>query len=347
MLFKSKTLFALALISLLTWSSSYTTTASTLSQKKGKAGKTKKKNEAKKSDDGQEAASAAPRPIMWQEPTDIESRDLLYGAGGAQGAPDPNGKFTFESRSKSGTSEKIHVTDDKGRKWVVKFGAETRPETAASRIVWAAGYHTDQDYFVKTAHIEGRGGFNVRDVRFERSDDGYKEEGLWAWAQNPFNGSRELQGLKTLMALINNWDLKTENNKIVQPGKKSGASRDMRIYYVADLGGTLGSTGSFFTKLPGFSNAPAGTKGDAGGYNVQPLVDGVRNGEVVFHYKGKDKKALGGVTVANARWMGDLLGRLSDKQLSDAFRAGGFSDADVATYTRAIRARINELKNLK
>ena len=74
----------------------------------------------------------------------------------------------------------------------------------------------------RRAHIEGRGGFNVWDVRFERSDDGYKEEGLWPWAQNPFNGTRELQGLKVLMALINNWDLKTENNKIVRPDKKSG-----------------------------------------------------------------------------------------------------------------------------
>jgi hypothetical protein len=45
--------------------------------------------------------------------------------------------------------------------------------------------------------------------------------------------------------------------------------------------------------------------------------------------------------------MGELLGRLSDKQLSDAMRAGGFSDAEVAVYTRAARDRINQLRNLK
>jgi hypothetical protein len=45
--------------------------------------------------------------------------------------------------------------------------------------------------------------------------------------------------------------------------------------------------------------------------------------------------------------MGELLGRLSDKQLSDAFRAGGWGDADVATYVRAMRERITQLKNLR
>jgi hypothetical protein len=149
------------------------------------------------------------------------------------------------------------------------------------------------------------------------------------------------------MALLNNWDLKVDNNKIIRPDKKSGGDRDVRIYYVADLGGTLGSTGSFFTKLPFFGSAPAGTKGDPVAYSSQIFIDGVRSGQVVFHYKGKDPKVLEGVTVENARWMGNLLGRLSDKQLSDAFRSGGFSDSEVTTYVRAVRSRINQLKNLK
>jgi ribosomal protein L12E/L44/L45/RPP1/RPP2 len=345
MISRTRTISTLLMISQLILCSS--AIGASPAQKKDKPAKAKKQEGDKKKSEDAGKPAPAPHAVIWQEPTDIDSRDLFYGPGGAEGAPDPNGKFTFVSRSGSGTSEKIHVTDDKGRKWVVKFGAETKPETSATRIVWAAGYHTDQDYFVKRAHIEGRGGFDVRDVRFERSDDGFKEDGLWAWQQNPFNGTRELQGLKVLMALLNNWDLKTENNKVIKPDKKSGGDRDVRIYYVADLGGTLGSTGSFFRKIPGFGSAPAGSKGNPDSYSAQPFIEGVRNGEVVFHYKGKDPKALAGVTVENARWMGGLLGRLTDKQLSDAFRAGGFADSEVTTYTRAIRARINELKNLK
>lgn len=308
--------------------------------KKDKKDKKKDDQKADKSDAG------GGRTVLWEDPTDIESRDLFNGFGGAEGAPDPNGKFTFVDRSKSGTSEKINVTDDKGRRWQVKFGAEARPSVATSRIVWAVGYHVDTDYFVKKTHIEGRGGFDVWDVRFKARDDGFKEVGLWSWHSNPLN-AREVQGLKTLMALLNNWDLKEVNNKIVHPSKKSGGDKNEQIYYVSDLGGTLGKTGSMIRNIPFFHNAPGGTKGVPGDYADQVFITGVSNGQVVFNYKGKDHKALEGITVENARWMGNLLGRLSDKQLSDAFRAGGFNDWEVTTYVRTVRARINELKNLK
>ena len=320
-------------------------------QKKDKGDKAnkekKEEKKAKKKDAADSGGSAEPHAVLWREPTDLENRDLFNGPGGAEGAPDPKGKFTFVERVKSGTSEKINVEDDRGRKWQVKFGAEAKPSPTASRIVWALGYHVDTDYFVKRVHIEGRGGFDVWDVRFKQRGDGLKEQGIWSWHSNPFAGTREFQGLKVLMALINNWDLKEDNNKIVQPSKKSGGDKSETIYYVSDLGATFGKTGSPFRKIPGFQTAPAGTKGQAGPYADQLFITKVSNGQVVFNYKGKDHKALEGITVENARWMGNLASRLSDKQLSDAFRAGGFSDQEVTTFVRAVRARINELKNLK
>lgn len=316
--------------------------------KQDKGQKTDKKDKKEKKDDAVAVGDIANgHPVLWREPTDIESRDLFNGPGGAEGAPDPKAKFTFIDRSQSGTSEKINVDDDRGRKWQVKFGAEARPAPTASRIVWALGYHVDTDYFVKRTHIEGRGGFDVWDVRFKRRDDGYKEAGIWSWHSNPFSGTKELQGLKVLMALINNWDLKEDNNKIIQPSKKSGGDRNETIYYVSDLGATFGKTGSAIRKIPGFQNAPAGTKGEAGPYSDQVFINGVSNGQVVFNYKGKDRKALEGISVEHARWMGNLAGRLSDNQLSDAFRAGGFNERETTIFVRAVRARINELKNLK
>lgn len=349
MLVKRKSICALTLIAFFICSTVGATGSFAGSQKKDKADKPdKEKKEGKKDKtSAKESSGGEPHGVLWREPTDLENRDLFNGPGGAEGAPDPKSKFTFVERSKSGTSEKINVDDDRGRKWQVKFGAEARPAPAASRIVWALGYHVDTDYFVKRAHIEGRGGFDVWDVRFKRRDDGFKEEGTWSWHANPFAGTRELQGLKVLMALLNNWDLKEDNNKIIQASKKSGGDRSEAIYYVSDLGATFGKTGSVIRKIPGFQNAPAGTKGEAGPFSDQVFILGVSNGQVVFNYKGKDKKALEGITVENARWAGNLAGRLSDKQLSDAFRAGGFSDGEVTIFVRAVRARINELKNLK
>lgn len=346
MLVKWKNICAMALIFAFICSTVGVTGAFAGSQKKDKGDKPNKEKKEKK-DAKDSGGGAEAHAVLWLEPTDIESRDLFNGPGGAEGAPDPNGKFTFIERSKSGTSEKINVEDDRGRKWQVKFGAEAKPAPAAARIAWALGYHVDTDYFVKRTHIEGRGGFDVWDVRFKRRDDGFKEAGIWSWHLNPFNGTRELQGLKVLMALLNNWDLKEDNNKIIQPSKKSGGDRSEMIYYVSDLGATFGKTGSGIRKIPGFMNAPAGTKGQAGPYSDQVFITKVSNGQVVFNYKGKDPKVLEGITVENARWLGNLAGRLSDKQLSDAFRAGGFSDGEITTFVRAVRARINELKNLK
>lgn len=293
-------------------------------------------------------SASKPVQLLWEEPTDIETRDLFYGIGGREGAPDPSGKFTFVRRegAPDDTSEKIIVEDDRGRTWTVKFGWEAGPETTASRLVWAAGYHTDQDYFVSRAHIHGRGGFDVWDVRFERDDDGFKKVGRWDWNSNPFVGTRELDGLKTLMALLNNPDVRTDNNKIVHPKKKSADARK-HIYYVNDLGATFGSTGLWFSNLPILSLLAADTKGVVEDYVRHGFIEGTRNGEVIFHTKRRmAKEALKGVKIGNARWMGNLLRRLSNRQLTDAFRAGGFDELEVTTYVREVHDRIRQLREL-
>lgn len=309
---------------------------------------TQKDRTANKQSTPQAAAADTAVRVMWQEPRDLESRDLFYGSGGPAGAPDPASRFKFIRRQGSPTdpSEKIIVEDERGRRWTVKFGPETRPETTAARIVWAAGYHTDQDYFVKRAHIDGRGGFDVWNVRFERRNDGFDDQGNWSWKQNPFDNTRDLQGLKVLMALVNNWDLSDANTKIVLD---TNDSQGRLVYYISDLGASLGTTHSWLTRLPGNADAAGpGSRGDADAFARHPFIDGVRDGRVVFHWERKFALyVLDGVTVENAHWIGNLLGRLSDKQLADACRAGGFDDAEVATYVRALRDRIRQLQSLK
>ena len=45
--------------------------------------------------------------------------------------------------------------------------------------------------------------------------------------------------------------------------------------------------------------------------------------------------------------MGELMARLSDNQIADAFRAGGFDETETAIYVRALRDRIRQLQNLR
>jgi hypothetical protein len=283
-------------------------------------------------------------PVLWNQPASIEKLDLSYGPGSREDAPDPSGKFYYAGRDKKGTQKKIYVKDDKGREWIVKFGEEARPETVATRIVWAMGYHSDQDYFVPQVHIDGMPHPDAVNVRFKRRHYGYKDVGLWDWQHNPFVGTRELDGLKVLMVFLDNWDLKSSNNKVVRPDKKSDENNDDRIYYVGDLGATLGATGSFEHDLHLPFHPPAGTKDRPFDYADEPFREGVSGGTVRFHYRGKDPAILKGISVANAQWIGGMLAQLSDKQLIDALRAGGYGDMEISALLPAIKDRIRDLQ---
>ncbi len=102
----------------------------------------------------------------------------------------------------------------------MKLGPEVKPETAATRLVWAAGYFADEDYYRPQIRVQGmkqlsRGkeyvsdGGLVREARLERAGDG-KKSGDWSWYETRVAGTREFNGLRVMMALINNWDLKAE-----------------------------------------------------------------------------------------------------------------------------------------
>src|SRR3954447_24880071 len=74
--------------------------------------------------------------VLWRYPNDIATRDLIYGPGGKARAP-REGLFTFVEEDSGGTNPKFDVTDSAGVKWKAKLGAEARPETVATRFVWA------------------------------------------------------------------------------------------------------------------------------------------------------------------------------------------------------------------
>src|SRR5215472_6892195 len=91
--------------------------------------------------------------VLWRYPRDIESRNLYYGPGGQAHAP-RDAFYTFEKEDLNGTNPKFDVIDQDGVKWKVKLGAEARPETVASRIVWAVGYSADEDYFMPVLRLK-------------------------------------------------------------------------------------------------------------------------------------------------------------------------------------------------
>jgi hypothetical protein len=170
-------------------------------------------------------------PVLWLEPLDLASRNLYLGPGGEAMKPSLT-TVTFIEEKESAGAAKFRVRDGAGREWMVKVGGEAQAEVAASRIVWAVGYYTDVSYIAPSVEIEGKGTF--QNVRFEARPKGLKRLDEWLWDDNPFNGTRELQGLKVLLALLDNWNLKNENNKILFVRDDEARSSELR-YIVSDF----------------------------------------------------------------------------------------------------------------
>jgi hypothetical protein len=280
---------------------------------------------------------------LWREPTDITSRDLFLGSGGEEMKPDLS-NVTFEKEEPSGYSVKYTVHDGAGKKWVVKLGNEARPETTANRLLWAAGYATETVYLAPCAHIKGAPkprkdvkrceGDGFADARFEARGEGVKRGDNWDWKSNPFAAKRELNGLLVMMALLNNWDLKTSNNVILQVTKPDGTTELQ--YVISDVGATFGKTGGPISH----------SRNEPEKYVKTKFVEGTNGDRIKFAYSGKQGSLFDQVSVADAKWIGALLAQLSDKQIEDAFRAADFTPEETRMLVAEVKDRINELVNL-
>ena len=291
------------------------------------------KDKEKKSDKSKaEKKELTGKPVMWREPTDLESRNLLLGAGGEQMKPDIS-KLTFIEQKTGGFSTKYRVRDAQGNEWIAKIGKEAQTDTAANRLLWALGYETEIAYLVPKAKIEGKGEYE--NVRLEARPATVKRAGNWMWENNPFMNAPEFRGLKILMVMLNNWDMKDDNNEILARRGDTTGEGELR-YIISDLGATFGKTGGFLSRS---RNKPSD-------YVKAQFIKTV-NGDVIdFSYSGKNQKLFENITVADARWLSNLLKRLSDEQIKDAFRAANYSAEEVNLLAGEFRERINALAKL-
>jgi hypothetical protein len=269
----------------------------------------------------------------------------------------------------SGSNPKLKVTDAAGTKWKVKVGVEAKPETAATRLVWAAGYSTDEDYFLSEIHVRNlprqlqrgqqfvqKGGI-LRNARLERDNPDEKDAGEWKWKKSPFTGTREWNGLRVLMSLINNWDLKDVNNSVYLVRHASGGSATARyVYVVSDLGATFGPVRLDMGR--GYN------KGELKSYRKTSFIRHTRADRVSFAAPAAPSFAImilnpfvfvrrlcltwigHDIPRQDAKWMGDILARLTPAQIRDAFRAGGYSPAEVEAFASIVEQRIAALQAL-
>ena len=300
----------------------------------------------------------ATRSVIWRDPGPAERLDLAAGPGGIDGMPAP--PFAFLEEHTSGSQPCVSVRDARGRVWRVKWGSEVNTEAFCTRLAWAAGYFVETTYFVPEGRIEDATGLQRakacvdENCRFENARFELDEQDVvkhfdahsWAWNDNPFVGTRELNGLKILIMLLSNWDNKDVrdvsrgSNTAIFEYRVAKGGREAR-YLIIDWGAALGAWGG---------NVIQRGRWDAEAFAAQndQLITGVTdgpNGQIVsWGYAGqRTADAADNITTADVRWLHQYLGAISDEQIAAALRASGGTDQAVAGFTRAIRARIDLL----
>ena len=273
---------------------------------------------------------------LWVPPE--PNRDLFWGVGGQALAPDPKASYTVVDMKRGGFSRGYTVKDDKDREWSVKFPPEASTEVAASRILWGIGYHQPPVYYLAEWQARKAASPNPQlPARFrERSPDfhGLESDGVWSYYSNQFVGTRQLNGLLTVHAMLGNSDLKDLQNAIYELKEPVEGAR--RWFIARDLGQTFGRTGAL--------DPP---RGDPDVFDKTGFILGVEGGFVRFDYSGRHKQLFEKITPADVRWVCQRLSALTDAQLHDAFRAGGFPRATADRFIDRLRQKIAQGAQLK
>ena len=283
-----------------------------------------------------------PKPglSMWVEPTDLATRDVFYGPWGRELAPDPNDVYDLVEMKHSGVNLGMTVKDSKGREWSVKqpypgnLDSEAPVEVAVSRLLSAVGYRQPPVYYLRAFTLKDDFGRHVEvGGRFRPKLAELKEVDSWDWANNPFVGRREYQGLIVLLMMFNSTDLKNSNNSLYEHREGDFVEQ----WYVArDVGSALGDT-----------NRIAPRKNHLESFEKMPFILGVTNGHVDFAYNGWYKNLVRErITPADVAWACNLLGRLSEKQMQDAFRAAGYEPAVAGRFIAKLREKIQQGRSL-
>jgi hypothetical protein len=273
---------------------------------------------------------------LWIDPG-ATPRDLYWGVGGREHAPDPQALYSVEAKDDVGFSTSYDVVDTRSVKWSAKIGPEAQTEVVVSRILWGIGYHQPPLYYLPSWTVT-RDGERRREseARFRPKLDAVTRlDEYWRWADNPFVGTSQLDGLLVVLLMLNSTDLKDDNNSLyhVQPPfKDSGAAGGTgpgRWFVVRDVGAALGVTGKLFPRrnwIDGFERAG--------------FIAAVNGDQVVFDYHGRHAELLTSLTPDDVRYGARLLQRLTDQQWRDAFRAGNYGTEDSERFIRRIKQKI-------
>lgn len=197
------------------------------------------------------------------------------------------------------------------------------------------------DYLVTTKANVQIGGEDARNL------------GPWEFGGLGREHLRELRGAGLLAAWLAWWDARFENTRLRLTPTPEGARL---VHVFSDLGGGLGrANGAFrhssetpndlgwtFTRRRADSPGARGREEQARGV-VHCAVRSRRSFQIVGYQPVEDTPAFKEMTLDDARWMGRLIGQLTEQQIVAALIASGFEAAEVRLYTEKLVSRRDQM----
>jgi len=300
-------------------------------------------------------SAAGAEQILWQDPGPVAAWD--FGGTVSAGVPSPQPPYTFLQEDLSGTQPKIFVRDRAGITWNVKFGSEAKVESFCWRVVRACGYFAEANFLVPEGELRGlqplqRGGPWVSaDGHFTNGRFQYRDPKLkflsdrnWRWDGSPFEGTRELSGLKILVMLFSNWDNKDARVGGAGSGPNTAVFQEggRYIYAFTDWGSGMGrwggarATDQMNWRCSDFARQSAG------------FVHGIVHGHVQFGFQGDIHEGFDdNIPPEHVAWFMLYLGRISNAQLRAGLKASGATEAEATCFTQALRSRIEQLRRVR
>ena len=229
-------------------------------------------------------------PRSGERPLILARRDFAYGSGGRRLAPDPAVTYKLEKVDRTGYSNGYDVIAPDHRRWSVKVGPEAQTEVVSSRVLWALGYHQPVVDYVPEWKMSGEVAGPQAAGRFRLEESHQKVVGEWSWNDNDFVHTQPFKGLIVANLILNNWDWKTSNNKIVEYRENGTTGRH---YLVRDLGASLGKTSfpGWLSWTP-FRKWKQGTRNDIEGFESQNLIERADGDRLDFDYQGLNESLV-------------------------------------------------------
>jgi hypothetical protein len=207
------------------------------------------------------------------------------------------------------------------------------------------GFHQPANYFVHQFTLTGVDAGIKETARFRTDLDQWRPAGEWSWYDNPYLNMPQFRGLIVAQLVLNNWDLKTPNNRVYEAVDAS--TRPRRLLMVRDVGSSLGYSKQFpVFKILGTPGGQ-GSKNDIEGFEEQGFIKGSDGLKVYFDYRGLNQELVNRVTVPDVIWACELLARLPDGHWQAAFRAGAYPQDYADRYIKKIKEKIAQGLALK